>query len=236
MITETIDYECGGVNFKGYLVYDGEFTSKRPGVVVAPAVYGVNDFARQKAYELAKLGYVGFAADVYGESPKTKEEAYKLMIPLFINRSLLRDRICAAFEVLKNHHIVESDEIGAIGFCFGGLTVIELLRSGVDVSGVVSFHGLLGDQFQGNKAQMAPNADKILGSLLILLGNDDPFVSDEDIKKAKEEFTRANVDWQMHIYGHTVHSFTNPEAQDLKSGLQFDPKANMRFGNSVQIF
>ena len=227
---ETIDYLCGETELKGYLAYDESSEAKRPAVIVAHAWKGQDDFARQKAEALAQLGYVGFAADVYGNGieVETNEEAWALMLPLFLDRELLRERINAAFTTLQNHPKVDPASIGAIGFCFGGLTVIELLRSGADVSGVVSFHGVLGDTLNDQKANLAPNADQITGSLLILHGNDDPLVSHKDILSIQREFTNANVDWQMNIYGHSKHAFTNPEARDEKMGLVFNPVANMR--------
>lgn len=229
MITEIIDYSCKGVKLTGQLVYSGDVAVKRPGVIVAHAWRGQDDFARQKAHDLAELGYVGFAADVYGSGilAKNDDEALQLMLPLFKDRELLRERINAAVEVLQNHPKVDPATLGAIGFCFGGLTVIELLRSGADVSGVVSFHGLLGSTLGEVKAKPAPT-EKIRGSILILHGHDDPLVSAEDVQKIQEELTRANADWQMNIYGHAVHAFTNHEAQDLKKGMSFDIKANMR--------
>jgi dienelactone hydrolase len=230
MHSETIEYRCGGITLKGHLVYDPDVKVKRPAVIVAHAWRGQNDFARQKAFALAELGYIGFASDVYGNGicVNTDEESYNLMIPLFVDRSLLRERIKAAFDVLKQHPLVEPAFIGAIGFCFGGLTVIELLRSGADVSGVVSFHGVLGKEVGENKAKLEPNAEKINGSILILHGHDDPWVSEEDILAVQQEFTQAGVDWQMHIYGHAMHGFTNPELHDVKTGLVFNPKANFR--------
>lgn len=230
MILENIDYKCNGTTLKGCLVYKGEATAKRPAVIVAHAWRGQDEFARQKARDLAELGYVGFAADLYGDGVcvTSDEEALKLMLPFFLDRSLLRERITAAFDAIKNHPLVDPAAIGAIGFCFGGLTVIELLRSGVDVCGVVSFHGLLGDTLRENVATLAPLAKKIEGSLLILHGHDDPLVSPEDIRNIQEEFTRAHVDWQMNIYGHAVHAFTNPEAADIKNGFAFEGNANRR--------
>jgi dienelactone hydrolase len=230
MITEIIDYECQGVGFTGQLNYSGDVPVRRPAVIVAHAWKGQDEFARQKAKELAELGYVGFAADVYGSGvlAKNEDEALNLMLPLFKNRTILQERIRAAVEVLQNHPRVDPAAIGAIGFCFGGLTVIELLRSGADVSGVVSFHGLLGVTLGEAKAVLAAPAEKIEGSILILHGHEDPLVSPEDIRNIQNEFTKGKVDWQMNIYGHAAHAFTNPEAHDLKTGMAFDTKANMR--------
>lgn len=230
MHKEDVEYICEDTFLKGYAVYSEESLAKRPGVIVAHAWKGQDDFAKQKAEDLARLGYIGFAADLYGEGivVKSNEEALSLMLPLFLDRQLLRARINAAFKTLQMHPMVDPNAIGAIGFCFGGLTVIELLRSGADVRGVVSFHGVLGNTMGEQKAQLAPDSEVISGSLLILHGNDDPLVSHKDIISIQQEFTKANVDWQMHIYGHCQHAFTNPEASDTKAGLVFNAKANDR--------
>lgn len=149
MKNERVLYECDGVGFQGELYY--EKPGKKPCVLVAHAWMGQDDFAREKAKSLAKLGYVGFAVDLYGEAKNahSADEAVKLMAPLFMDRKLLQNRLKAAFEVAKNHPEVDAARIGGIGFCFGGLSIIELFRSGVDVKGVVSFHAVLGDEKEG---------------------------------------------------------------------------------------
>lgn len=238
MQQETIEYICGDTLLKGFLAYDPTLNIKRPAVIVAHAWKGQDDFARNKAIALAEIGYVGFAADVYGNgiSVHTDDEAQALMLPLFLNRQLLRDRINAAFDLVKEFPIVDPSQIGAIGFCFGGLTVIELLRSGADVRGVVSFHGVLGNTVANQRATCPPNAEKMDSSILILHGNDDPLVTPEDIRSLQKELTEAGVDWQMNIYGHAVHAFTNPELQDVKTGLAFDIKANYRSWIAMSTF
>lgn len=238
MLEEKVAYTAGKTSCQGFLAYDSSFKEKRPAVLVAHAWMGQDDFARQKARHLAKLGYVGFAADIYGNgvSVTTPEEAEKLMSPLFMDRRLLRERIVGAYEALKSLSPVDDNRMGAMGFCFGGLTVIELLRSGVSLRGVVSFHGVLGDARGGVKAQTVPIASPISGALLILHGHDDPLVSPEDIRRIQAEMTEAEVDWQMHIYGHTVHAFTNPAVTDAKTGFAFNSKANFRSWQSMRNF
>jgi dienelactone hydrolase len=238
MQEEIIHYKQGKDTFQGYLVYDPEIKTPRPAILVAHAWRGQDDFAKSKAIELAKQGYLAFVADVYGNGVhvKTNEEAQALMLPLFIHRKLLRDRICAAYETVAKHKLVDPHKIGAIGFCFGGLTVIELLRSGVNLRGVVSFHGLLGDTLGENKAIIAPISNDIKGAILILHGHDDPLVSSTDIKAIQKELTDAKVDWQMHIYGHAVHAFTNPEALDVSSGMAYNAKANRRSWQTMRDF
>lgn len=239
MHEETISYQVDSKKFIGQLISPDQTTQqKRPAILVAHAWMGRDDFALQKAKEMAELGYIGFAVDLYGEGKvvKTETEATSLMIPLFLDRQLLQKRILAAYEVIKTHPLVDAKRIGGIGFCFGGMTIIELLRSGADVKGVVSFHGLLGSKMGEHQAKTVPIAHNIKGSLLILHGYDDPLVSQEDIRTAQKEFNDAQIDWQMHTYGHTSHAFTNPKVNDLKSGLIYSQKATKRSWQSMRNF
>lgn len=235
---EWLEYQCAGKNFKGYLAYNEKDSSPKPAVIVAHAWKGQDDFARNKADFLAELGYVGFAVDLYGEGAcvNTNDEAGAMMTPLFINRSSLRERIVSAYHTIAKHERVDAERIGAIGFCFGGLSVLELLRSGNYLRGVVSFHGLLGDTLGENKAQIIPSANKLHGSLLILHGYRDPLVSKEDIENIQNEFTKANIDWQMHIYGNASHAFTNPNANDPDSGLIYHPITEERSLQTMKYF
>jgi len=230
METETIHYQCNGVDLTGYLAYTDNSRAKRPAIIIAHAWRGQDDFAREKARELAELGYVGFAADLYGNATHAdnNEDAQKLMLPLFLNRQLLRDRISAAIDAIKTHPLVNEEAIGAIGFCFGGLAVIELLRSGAPIRGAVSFHGVLGYNFGDYKAQKIPNADNINGSLLMLHGYKDPFVKPEEIQAIQKEFSEAGVNWQMNIYSDAMHAFTNPLSNEPEKGMQYHQETAYR--------
>ncbi len=239
MFLEALTYDCHGVTCKGHLAAPAEAKkAKKPGIVIAHAWRGQDDLTRRTAKELAEIGYVALAADIYGDgqTATTDEQATQLMMPLFIDRTLLRERINAAVDALKKHPLVDATNVAAIGFCFGGLTVIELLRSGADVRGVVSFHGVLGNAMGDNVAKTAPLAKKMHGALLMLHGNDDPLVSATDFDAIRKEFTKANVDWQMNIYGHTVHAFTNPAVHDVKGGLAYNEKAAARSWIAMQNF
>lgn len=236
MHKEFIDYYYGETRLRGYLVYEEENTTPRPAVIVAHQWKGQCEFVRHKAEELAKLGYVAFAADVYGDGicVATNEEAAALMMPLFINRQLLQNRIKAAFSWLQDHPLVDESKVGAIGFCFGGLTVIELLRSGVEMRAAVSFHGVLGNHMEGNDAHTVPIASVIYGSLLMLHGHEDPLVSLDDILAIQKEMSEANVDWQMHTYSHTQHAFTDPNAHSISLGLKYNEQACKRSWQAMQ--
>lgn len=237
MYTRKIEYSLEGKIFQGFLAVKKE-RPKQPGILLAHAWQGQDDFVREKAKWLAEIGYVGFAIDLYGGGVfvESKEEARNLMLPLFVDRKELQKRIKAAYETLKKQPEVDEDRIGAIGFCFGGLTVIELLRSGIGVKGVVSFHAVIGDTMGETKAKTVPIAKGSSGSILILHGYDDPLVTQKDIQVLQEELDQVGIDWQMNIYGHTMHAFTNPKANEGSIGLLFNPKTNRRAWESMQLF
>jgi dienelactone hydrolase len=235
---QAIDYECGNVTCHGVAYWDASIQGKRPAVLVVHAWRGQDDFARERAMELARKGYVAFAVDLYGNgiSVANNEDAAALMAPLFLDRSLLRSRIIAAYKSLAALPTVDPERIAAIGFCFGGLTVIELLRSGVRLRGCVSFHGILGDNLGDMHAVTAAPAKKINGALLILHGNDDPLVSQGDIDNIRDEMSHAGVDWQFHIYGNTYHAFTNPVANDSKGPFLYNARVAARAFASMESF
>jgi dienelactone hydrolase len=236
--TKVVEYHCRGVKFKGYIAHDSGKKGPKPGIIIAHAWRGQDDFARQKAEALAKLGYVGFAADVYGEGKTVDndEDAFANMSPLFLDRQLLRDRINAGFDAMINETFVDKERLGAMGFCFGGLTAIELLRSGAKLRGVVSFHGLLGEKLGPLEAKKLPLAPKLHGSLLVLHGYLDPMVSREDIQNFQAEMTNAEVDWQMHIFGNATHAFSNPEANSPEKGLLYHATTEKRALQSMTNF
>ena len=221
--TQKIDYYDGDVLLEGYCAYEESGKDKRPAVLVAHDWSGKNDFACYKAEKLAELGYVGFAIDMYGKGKtgQTKEEKMALMQPLMQNRADLQKRILAAFNTVTQLDMVNSSRIGAIGFCFGGLCVLDLARSGAEVKGVVSFHGML-------QAPESASSATIKAKVLALHGFDDPMVTADQVMNFGAEMTQAKVDWQMHMYGHTMHAFTNPQANDPGFGTVYSKIADQR--------
>ncbi len=238
MNSERISYRCGDTLLQGELYYPESLKEPAPCVLVAHAWMGQDDFARSKARSLASLGYVGFAIDYYGDAKlaKTTDGAAAMMAPLFMDRELLQSRLKAAYDVACQHPLVNAKKIGAIGFCFGGLSVIELFRSGANLRGVVSFHAVLGDEMAGKKAKTVPIASGIRGSLLLLHGHNDPLVTADDIAQCQKELTDARVDWQMHVYGNTSHAFTVPQANDKDSGLIYSAISERRSWRSMKNF
>lgn len=221
--TQIIEYHDDKVLLEGFCAFDDASSKTKPAVLVTHDWSGKNDFAKHKAEQLAKLGYVGFALDMYGKGKlgKTKEEKVALMQPLMQDRSMLQKRILAALNTVKKLEMVDAKHIGAIGFCFGGLCVLDLARSGADMAGVVSFHGLLNPP--ENTAKQL-----IKAKILALHGFDDPMVTAEHVMHFGEEMTHAKADWQLTMYGHAMHAFTNPDANDPSFGTVYNKKADAR--------
>ncbi|SRR5579883_1456261 len=229
--TQKIEYHDGDVLLEGFYAYDDASKDKKPGILVAHDWSGKNTFACRKAEKLAELGYVGFALDMYGKGKtgNTKEEKIALMQPLISDRVKLQKRILAAFETVKKLEPVDSQRIGAIGFCFGGLCVLDLARSGAEVKGIVSFHGLL-------HAPEGIATHPIKASILALHGFDDPMVTTEQVMAFGNEMTHAKVDWQLTMYGQAMHAFTNPEAHDPGFGTVYNKRADDRSWIAMKEF
>lgn len=230
--TQVVNYEQGGVQFQGFLAYDDSISGKRPGVVVFPEWWGLNDYAKHRAQMLAQLGFVALAADLFGGGHVTNDpaEAAKLAGSLKADRPLLRQRANAALETLRKNDLVDPQKLAAIGYCFGGTTAIELARSGTDVKGTVTFHAALDspDPMAGRN---------IKGSILICHGGDDSFTKPQDIEAFQDEMRQNHVDWQMNIYGNAVHSFTNPEADKHGiPGIKYNALADRRSWEAMRIF
>lgn len=229
-----IIYQDDDTTCVGYLVHNENIQTPTPAVLVAHAWRGQDEFAREKAHELARMGYIAFAIDMFGNQKNAKddEESSSLIKPFYLDRQLMQKRVIAAYNTLIKQPHVDTRRIGAIGFCFGGLTVIELLRSGTPVKSVVSFHGILGHE----GAKTVPIAPGIEGSLLILHGYEDPLVSFSDIQGVQKELNDHKIDWQMNIYGLTSHAFTNPMANDRVKGLIYNEKTAKKAWSAMKNF
>ncbi len=227
--TERIDYKHGNTALQGYLAYDDASTAKRPGVIVVHEWKGLNDYAQKRAEQLAGLGYVAFAIDMYGKGvlAKDHEEARRLSGMYFNDRKLMRDRAAAGLAVLQKHQFVDRTRIAAIGYCFGGTTVLEMARAGMDLKGVASFHG--------NLTTPIPAAS-IKPALLVLQGADDS-ATFSGVVAFQEEMKKAKANWEMNIYGGAVHGFTVPTAgNDPSSGMAYDAQADRRSWETLMDF
>lgn len=231
IVTNTVGYLDEDVLLEGFFAYDDAFEGQRPVVLIHHAWVGRDEFVAEKARKLAGLGYLAFAADMYGKGVlgSCPEENAKLMQPFMQNRAKLQKRLHAALATVKLMPWADNDRVAAIGFCFGGLCALDLARTGVDIRGVVSFHGLL--DAPDNIAN-----PEIKAKVLVLHGHDDPMGLPEQVLALQSELSKAGADWQVHSYGHTMHAFTNPVANDPDFGTVYQPVADRRSWQAMQNF
>lgn len=231
MITKPLPYRDKQTELEGFIAYDEKLPGKRPAIVLCHAWHGRDDFVCEKAEEMANLGYVGFALDVYGKGVfgKSKEECTVLMDPFLHDRRFLQKRLLSALDAVRSFQFVDPTNIIVMGFCFGGLCALDIARSGTDVKGAISVHGLLNAPEDINKAS-------IKAKILVLHGHDDPLVPPEQVSAFENEMTVAKVDWQLHTYGNTMHAFTNPIANDPGFGTVYNPIAARRAWHSIYSF
>lgn len=229
--TEALEYSDGSTLLRGQLARDDTWADPRPGVLIAHTWAGCGPFEQGKAADIAELGYVALAVDMYGGGivGHSTEENAKLMSVVLEDRALLQRRMTAALDALKALPGVDSERTAAIGYCFGGLCVLDLARTGVSFQAAVSFHGLLNPPGNIEVADVRPR-------VLVLHGWDDPMAKPDSVEALAEEFTRAGADWQVHAYGRTMHAFTNPEANNLDMGTVYNAQADRRSWNSMRQF
>jgi len=231
MITQTLDYSDGDTELEAYVAFEAADTQK-PLVLIAHDWTGRREFATQAAERIAAMGYVGVALDMYGKgvfgADGDTDGNAALMSPFAEDRGLLRRRIRAALVAGRNIPQVDPTRVAAMGYCFGGMCVLELARSGADVLGVVSIHGILA-------AGEAINED-IKAKVLCLHGHDDPMVPPEQVLAFGTEMTEAGADWQVHVYGSTMHAFTNPAANNPDFGTVYSATAEQRSYQSLENF
>lgn len=227
--TENIDYDIDGTTAHGFAAYPAG-DAKAPVVLVAHAWAGQTDFEREQAKMLASLGYIGFAIDLFGgQTGSTTEECSALIEPFTNDRTKVRDAMMASVAAAQAKLPRAADgQLAAIGFCFGGLCVLDLARAGADVRGVVSFHGLLFPSGLERKPVKA--------KVLALHGNDDPMAPVEQANAFGVEMTQAGADWQLHVYGGTKHAFTNPQANDHELGTVYDEVSARRAFAAMRTF
>ena len=222
---EVIEYKQGDAVLEGYIAYDDAFKGQRPGVLIVHDWLGAGHYVRARAQQIASLGYVAFAADIYGKGirPADAKEAAKVSGLYKNDRTLLRLRTNAGLDILRSHPRVDPDKLGAMGYCFGGMAVLELARSGSSVAGVVSFHG--------NLDTPDPNdAKNIKGKVLVLHGAEDPVVPPAQVAAFQNEMRAAGIDWQMNYYSGALHNFTNPEVKS------YQRQADKRSFEAMKLF
>ncbi len=229
--TRAFEYADGPAVFRGELARDTAAEGKRPGVLVVHTWAGCGPFERRKAADIANLGYAALAVDLYGNGivGSGPEENARLMAPLLEDRSLLQRRMQRSLDALKGEANVDPMRTAAVGFCFGGLCVLDLARTGAEICGAVSFHGLLDPP--GNTA-----GRRIRAKVLALHGWDDPLAQPASVAALARELTAAKADWQLHAYGQTMHAFTNPAANSPARGTVYDPQADRRSWQALRNF
>jgi dienelactone hydrolase len=220
--TEVIEYKDGDTTLEGFLAYDDSKSEPRPGVLVIHDWTGLQDYAKERAKMLAELGYVAFAADIYGKGvrPTDPKECAVMSGKYKSDLPVLRRRVTLGYEQLKKQKQVQPDKIAAIGYCFGGTSVLELARSGADVKGVVSFHGALA-------TTLPAKAGEVKAKILVCHGDVDPFVKPPEVATFKEEMANAKADLKFVGYPDAVHSFTKKAAgNDPSKGQAYNEKAD----------
>jgi dienelactone hydrolase len=232
MHTQTLDYQLGSLAMRGFLAYDEAGPAKKPGVIVVHEAFGLERHVKDRAQMLAKLGYVALAVDMFGEGKQIAElgPAIELITALKNEPATLRARARAGVEALAAQPQVDASKLAAIGFCFGGTTVLELARDGADLAGVVSFHGSLLTPAPAKK-------DAVKASVLVCTGADDPMIPPAQVADFQEEMRQAGADYQVISYGNTMHSFTNPAADgSMAAPLIYNKLADERSWAAMQSF
>jgi dienelactone hydrolase len=222
--TEVVEYADGDVKLKGFIAYDPALSSLRPGVLVVHEWWGLDDYAKSRAKQLAELGYVALAVDMYGDGKVTDEpkQAGEWAGALRSDRQKLRQRAQAGLEALKQRQNVDQQKLAAIGYCFGGTTVLELARGGADLDAVVSFHG-------GLSTPSPANAGAFDGTILVCHGGIDPMVKPDEVQAFLKEMNNAKLDYIFMAFAGADHSFTNPQADQRNiPGISYNETADQR--------
>jgi dienelactone hydrolase len=234
MHTERLDYRDDDVVCEAFVAYDATTDRSRPCVLIGHSWAGQIDADRETATKMARLGYVGFALDVYGKGLRGGiwADNSALMQPFLDDRAMLRRRLLAGVAAAKAHPLVDAGRVGAVGFCFGGLCVLDLARSATasaGLRGVVSVHGIFAPPELGRQ-------ERITAKVLALHGYDDPLATPQNLLDFAKEMSAAGADWQVHAYGNTMHAFTAPGANMPDRGVQYNADAARRSGIAIENF
>jgi dienelactone hydrolase len=228
----TIPYSHGDVPLEGVLAWDDAIEGKRPGILIVHEWWGLDEYTRTRAKQLAGLGYVALAVDMYGKGKVTThaDKAKEWMQQITANVEMWQARALAGLRVLQDDSRVDSSRMAAIGYCFGGATVMQMVYAGAPVQGVVSFHGSL---------PLPPSSQALNSSAKILIahGAADPFLTQDHLTQFTKALEEAEFDWQMVIYGGAQHSFTNPSADQFEiQGIRYQEQADRRSWEHMKVF
>jgi len=233
MHSEVLKYDVNGLHMESHLYFDPAKSGKRPGVLVFPEAFGLSDHTKEKATRVAELGYVTLANDLFGNGKTTSsmEEVMGFVGPMMQDPLKIRAYAEAGLKALLARPEVDPTKIASIGYCFGGTVSLELARAGNDVKGVAGFHSGLG-------TARPEDAKNIKGKVLVCIGADDPMIDANARQQFVDEMTAGNVDWQLHLYGGVVHSFTNKTADErnMPQAIRYSAEADSRSWNSLVAF
>ena len=229
--TQSVEYKDADATLKGFLAYDDAAQGKRPGILVVPEWWGLNDYPKSRAEQLAKLGYVAFVADIYGDGSTTDDaKVAGQKAGEAKQKGWLRSRGKLALGQLRNNEHVDPQNIGAIGYCFGGGTVLELARAGEDMKGVVSFHGALDTKQPAKEGE-------VKAKILVCQGAADPLVPPDQVKAFEKEMKKANADCKIIRYEGAKHAFTNPDADKYNMPpIGYNKAADEKSWQDMQTF
>lgn len=226
MQVRDVEYEQGGITFNSYFAFDETKTSPQATVIIVHAFDGITNFIKEYAKDIVDAGYNAFCIDMFGERRvfDDVDGCMSAIMPMLENRGLLQARVVAGFEACQQQAEVDSQKIAAMGFCFGGMSCLDLARAGADVKAVVSLHGVM----------MPPENVKLgdfKAKVLLLHGFDDPQVPPDQLHVIADELNAKNVDWQFVFFGHTKHAYTEPHAADIGGaamGREYNPDSARR--------
>lgn len=227
-------YSAGNVNMNGYVVYDEKVQGKRPAVLVVHEWWGLNDYAKMRARQLAELGYVAMAVDMYGDGKTASdpEGAMKLAGPFYQNPQLAKTRLDAALAKLKTYPEVDTNNIAAIGYCYGGYVVLNAAKLGEPLKGVVTFHGDL--------SGVKPDKNLLKAKVLVLHGEADSLVKKQVVDQFKKQMDSVGADYTFKSYPNAKHAFTNPMSDSVENkyhiGIGYNEAADKQSWDAMKEF
>ncbi len=234
MQTENVDYIGDGITMKGFIAYNDDTTVSKPIVLILPEWWGIGDYTRGRAKQLAALGYVAFAVDMYGEgkTAETPDEAGKLATPFYTSATLAKARFDAAFAKIRTYKFADTNRVAAIGYCFGGAMVLNMARAGEPLKGVVSFHGnLIGNKLDKNLLK---------ADVLVCHGNDDKFVLPAEVATFKKQMDSVGASYTFKSYDGATHAFSNPAATEkgkkYSIPVAYNAAADIASFNEMKVF
>ena len=232
--TETLSYAIGDEKFSSYVAYNDQSAKKRPVVLVVHEWWGMNDYVKRRTRQLAELGYLAIAVDLYGEGKiaNNVDEAVGFSTPLYKDPTLAKSHFDAALDKIKLNSLADTNKIAAIGYCFGGSMVLNFAKMGEDFKGVVSFHGGL--------AGVPPTKELLKSEILVCHGADDKFVSADEVANFKKELDLVKANYTFKEYPNATHAFTNPDATEMgkkfNMPIAYNESADMASWNEMKTF